>query len=81
MSTETKSWATKTPGVCGGDACVRDTRHTVHGLVESKRMGLSDACILEHHPDLTRADLHAAWEYYAQHHEEIDRAIQEDAKA
>ncbi len=38
MATETtnkKSWVQKTPGVCGGDACIRNTRITVHGLVHS----------------------------------------------
>jgi uncharacterized protein (DUF433 family) len=81
MSTETKRWITKTAGVCGGDACIRDTRHTVHGLVAWRRMGLSDDRILEHHPDLTQADLDAAWDYYAQHREEIDRAMREDEEA
>ena len=33
----------KTPGVCGGEACIRDTRITVRGLVEWHQQGLSDA--------------------------------------
>jgi type III restriction enzyme len=80
MTTGT-SWITKTPDVCGGDACIRDTRHTVSGLVEWKQMGLTDARILEHHPDLNHADLEAAWEYYANHRLEIDQAIQADKEA
>lgn len=79
--TTTASWITKTPDVCGGDACIRTTRHTVWGLVEWKRHGLTDARILEHHPDLTAADLEAAWDYHAHHPEEIDRAIRENADA
>jgi len=79
--TTTASWITKTPDICEGDACIRNTRHTVWGLVEWQRMGLSDARILEHHPDLTPADLEAAWDYSAQHREEIDRAIRENAAA
>jgi type III restriction enzyme len=75
------SWIEKTPDVCGGDACIRATRHTVYGLVEWKKLGLTDGRILEHHPDLTQADLDAAWEYYEQHREEIDNAIQEDEQA
>ena len=31
---QTASWIKKTKGVQGGDACIRDTRHTVAGLVE-----------------------------------------------
>ena len=76
-----KSWVQKTPDVCGGDVCIRNTRHTVHGLVEWKKMGLKDARILEHHPDLTPADLEAAWAYYAEHPEEIEEAIRLDEEA
>src|SRR5438445_6290418 len=75
------SWVTKTPGVCGGEPCIRNTRHTVAGLVEWKRQGLTDERILEHHPDLTQADLDTAWEYYANHRDEIDQAIKEAAEA
>jgi uncharacterized protein (DUF433 family) len=78
---ETTSWIQKAPDVCGRDACVRNTRHTVAGLVEWQKLGLSDARILEHHPDLTQADLNAAWSYYQQHSEEIDQAIRADKEA
>ena len=81
MTTELRSWITKTAGVCGGDACIRATRHTIHGLVEWKRLGLTDAQILDRHPDLAQADLDAAWEYYAKHREEIDDAIRADTEA
>jgi uncharacterized protein (DUF433 family) len=37
--------------------------------------------ILEHHPDLTLADLEVAWEYYASHRDKIDQAIKEAAEA
>ncbi len=80
MSTE-RSWIEKNPDVCGGDACVRNTRHTVYGLIEWKKLGLTDERILEHHPDLNLADLQAAWIYYESHREEIDLAIQADAQA
>jgi uncharacterized protein (DUF433 family) len=73
-----KSWITRTPGVCGGEACVRHTRYTVWGLVEWKRLGLSDADLLEQHPELTPADLDAAWEYYDQHPQEIEQALWEN---
>lgn len=69
------------PGVCGGEACIRNTRHTVAGLVEWKKQGLTDGRILEHHRDLTLADLAAAWDYYATHREEIEQAIKEAAEA
>ncbi len=69
----TKSWIQKSPGICGGEPYVRNTRHRVAGLVEWKKQGLTEARILEHHPDLTQADLEAAWVYYDAHREEIDR--------
>jgi uncharacterized protein (DUF433 family) len=50
-------------------------------LVAWRRLGLSDAQILGHHPDLTEADLRAAWSYYREHAEEIDRAIKEVEEA
>jgi uncharacterized protein (DUF433 family) len=81
MSTETKSWITKTPGVCGGNAYVRGTRITVWGLVAYRRLGRSDTEILRAVQGLTPADLEAAWDYYTQHSEEIDRAIREEEEA
>ena len=76
--TETKSWIQMSADVCGGELCIRNTRHTLAGLVEWKKLGLSDCRILEHHPDLTPADLEVAWDYYANHREDIDRALQEN---
>lgn len=71
----TASWISKKPDRCGGDACVRDTRFTVWGLVESRRQGLTDADILRNHPALTQADLDAAWDYYARNRREIEQAL------
>ncbi len=64
----------KTPGVVGGDACVRNTRIAVWMLVESRRLGRTDAELLTDHPGLTQADLNAAWGYFAAH-PEIEAAI------
>jgi uncharacterized protein (DUF433 family) len=72
------SWIEKNPSICGGEAYIRTTRHTVAGLVQWRWLGLADARILEHHPDLTKADLEAAWSYYHQRREEIDRVLRED---
>jgi uncharacterized protein (DUF433 family) len=75
------SWIEKTAGVSGGDACVRKTRHTVWGLVHWTKLGLTDDQILQHHPDLTQADLDAAWAYYRQHPDEIDEALRANEEA
>lgn len=76
--TATASWISKRPGRCGGDACVRDTRITVWGLVESRRLGMGDGAILRAVEGLTPADLQAAWEYAAAHPREIERALWEN---
>jgi hypothetical protein len=49
--------------------------------VFSIQLGLSDTRILEHHPDLSQADLDAAWAYYKEHPEEIDEAIRRNEEA
>src|SRR5438552_2172047 len=46
-TTKQKSWVKKTPNVCGGDACIRNTRITVNGLVEWRKLGLADERIVE----------------------------------
>jgi uncharacterized protein (DUF433 family) len=76
-----KSWIQKTPEVCGGDACIRNTRITIWGLVEWKKLGLTDAEILQRVRGLTVADLEAAWQYYDRNREEIERALRENEEA
>jgi uncharacterized protein (DUF433 family) len=70
-----KSWVRKTPGICGGRACIRNTRITVWGLVNSRRLGLADAQLLENIVGLTPDDLEAAWDYQRDHSAEIDEDI------
>jgi uncharacterized protein (DUF433 family) len=71
----------KTPGVCGGDARVKGTRISIWGLEEWRRLGWSDARILESYPQLKPEDLAAAWAYVAQHPGEIEEAIRENREA
>ena len=71
----------KKPNVCGGNACIRGTRITIWGLVEYRRLGLSDQAIQERVQGLTRPDLEAAWQYAAAHPSEIDEAIRRNAEA
>ena len=78
MSIETASRISKRPGVCGGDACIRDHRIPVWVLVNYRRLAGGDSDILRAYPSLTPVDLEAAWEYYAANAEEIDRAIREN---
>jgi uncharacterized protein (DUF433 family) len=66
---------TSTPGVCGGEACIRGTRIMVWLLVFFRRRGRSDADLLADYPGLTPQDLDAAWEYYRRHPAEIEQAV------
>ena len=65
----------KTPGVCGGEACVRDTRIPVWTLVQLKKLGRGEAQLLADFPSITQVDLDAVWNYYRQQPNEIDQAI------
>lgn len=71
----------KTPGVMGGEACIRQTRIPVWLLISYRRQGASDAHILEGHPDLCAADLVNGFAYAEAHIDEIDRAIREQEEA
>jgi len=71
----------KTPGVCGGDACVGNTRIQVWVLVGYRRLGCSEAEIFKCYPHLTAADLVNAWAYADAYPEEIEQAIRENEAA
>jgi len=68
----------KTPGVCGGDACISKTRIPVWSLVNDRRLGMSDAKILTAFPSLSAIDLVNAWRYAEAYPEEIEMAIREN---
>jgi uncharacterized protein (DUF433 family) len=71
----------KTPGVCGGDACIGNTRIPVWVLVGYRRLGSSDSELLKCYPHLTAADLVNAWAYADAYPEEIETAIRENEEA
>jgi uncharacterized protein (DUF433 family) len=72
---KTTSCVQKTPGVCGGRACIRNTRITVWGLINSRRLGAADEQMLENIVGLTPEDIRAACDYYREHPAEIDNDI------
>jgi type III restriction enzyme len=81
MSTDLKttgSWVQKTPGVCGGRARIRNTRITVWGLVNSRRLGATDEQLLRNITGLTSDDLRAAAGYYREHEGEINQDIRDN---
>ncbi len=72
---------TKTPGVCGGRACIRGHRIPVWVLWQWRQFGKSDEWILGGYPTLTADDLQAAWEYAAAHRAEIEEDIRLNTEA
>lgn len=65
----------RTPGVCGGEACIGKTRIAVWMLENARRQGVSDGELLQDYPELSAADLSATWAYVEDHPAEIERAI------
>ncbi|MGL4550531.1 MAG: DUF433 domain-containing protein [Gemmataceae bacterium] len=80
-STEAVGGVNRTPGVCGGDACIRRTRIMVWLLVAMQKDGKDDAGLLADYPTLTPADLDAAWAYYRRHPIEIEQSLWENTVA
>jgi uncharacterized protein (DUF433 family) len=66
------------PGVCGGQARIRNTRIPVWTLVAYRQQGATDEELLGNYPGLRATDLQAAWAYYDENSVEIDRLIAED---
>ena len=67
-----------TPEVCGGNPCIAGTRIPVWLLEGYRRLGTTEAKILEAYPSLRAIDLVNAWNYVAEHFAEIDRQIREN---
>jgi uncharacterized protein (DUF433 family) len=68
----------KTPGVCGGDACIANTRIPVWVLVNARNIGISEAQILHDYPTISATDLANAWVYANAYPVEISTAIREN---
>jgi uncharacterized protein (DUF433 family) len=71
----------KTPDVCGGDACITNTRIPVWVLVQARNFGNTEAELLLNYPSLVAADLNNAWNYAAMNSDEINQAIRENEEA
>jgi len=72
----------KRPGVCGEDACVVRTRIPAWTLERYRRLGWTEAQILDNFPALrAAADLVNVWAYIDARVEEIEAAIRENDEA
>ena len=69
------------PDVAGGEACLVRTRIPVWVLVQARRLGSSEAEILQAYPSLRAEDLINAWAYYDAHKVEIEAQIAENEAA
>jgi uncharacterized protein (DUF433 family) len=69
------------PDVCGGEATIVRTRIPVWVLEQARRLGMSEAGLLEAYPTLHAEDLAHAWAYVRAHREEIERLIHENESA
>ena len=76
--TPTTNLIQKTPGICGGNARIRDTRIPVWTLVSFRQQGALNEELIRNYPGLTQQDLESAWLYYQEHSQEIDEIIAED---
>jgi uncharacterized protein (DUF433 family) len=65
----------RTPGVCGGDACVSGTRIPVWVLEQARQLGMRHLEILEEYPSITWAQLLSAWQFAEDHRAEIEAQI------
>ncbi len=68
----------RTSGVCGGAARVVRTRIPIWTLERARRLGISEADLLNSFPTLTGEDLANAWAYVRLNGPEIERAIAEN---
>ena len=64
------------PMVCGGEACVVRTRIPVWLIVQAKKLGMTEAEILNSYPSLRAEDLSNVWAYYRAHRSEIESDIE-----
>jgi uncharacterized protein (DUF433 family) len=70
-----------TPGIAGGEPCIVRTRIPVWVLVLARKLGSSEADILQAYPTLHAEDLANAWAYYRAHKAEIEEQILENEMA
>jgi uncharacterized protein (DUF433 family) len=79
MENFVKQHISKTPGVCGGRACIAGHRLRVLDIVGwHERRGHSVSRIVEMFPGLIPADVHAAPAYYFDNLAEIDNEFKKD---
>jgi uncharacterized protein (DUF433 family) len=69
------------PNICGGEPCIIRTRIPVWLLEQARRLGTTEAELLQSYPTLRAEDLANAWSFVRAHRSEIDRQIAENEAA
>ncbi len=69
------------PDVCGGEPCIVRTRIPVWLLVQTRRLGASEADLLRAYPTLRAQDIVEAWAYQQAHPETIEQQIRNNEAA
>jgi uncharacterized protein (DUF433 family) len=79
MTTVSKEHIAKTPGICGGKACIAGHRIRVMDIVvQVEHAKLSpEQIVAEVYPSITLADVYAALAYYHDHRDEIEASFEE----
>jgi uncharacterized protein (DUF433 family) len=71
----------KEPGYCGGKAAIDNTRVRVNNVAWLAQRGLTPQQVVEHYPDLTLAQVHAALAYYYDNKAEIEAELAAEDQA
>lgn len=80
VDTEAKmhAYISKQPGICGGRSVMLGTRMPVWSIIKWYKLGLSIEDIIREFPQLTPAQVHAAFSCYYDNQEEVENDITEN---
>ncbi len=79
MDTTQRQYITKTPGVCGGKACIAAHRIRVMDIVVWHEMrGCSADEIVDMFPGITLAEVHAALAHFFDNRDEVEADLRRD---
>ena len=75
VTVERYRYIIKTPGICGGNARIEDTRIRVHDVIGLLQNGETVESVTRQLPGLTRAQAYECLAYYEDHLAEIDYLV------
>jgi uncharacterized protein (DUF433 family) len=75
VTVERYRYIIKTPGICGGNARIEDTRIRVHDVIGPLQNGETVESVTRQLPGLTRAQAYECLAYYEDHLAEIDYLV------